>query len=63
VGRDPIPGTRAAVKELVAAVGGPTYDTLVSCAPAGEDGKTLGRSTIGDLLGGTGMAQWATVGR
>jgi hypothetical protein len=61
VGRDPIPGTRALVRELVAAVGGPSLARLAGCAPVDEDGRTLGRSTVGDLLGGDGLAQWATV--
>jgi hypothetical protein len=49
------------VKELVSAVGGPAYARLAGCAPADEDGRTLGTSTIGDLLRKDALAQWATV--
>jgi hypothetical protein len=61
VGRDPIPRTRALVRELVTAVGGPSQARLVDCAPVDEDGKTLAKSTISDLLRKDALAQWATV--
>ncbi|MEV4513998.1 HEAT repeat domain-containing protein [Dactylosporangium sp. NPDC049525] len=51
--RDPIPETRAAIRRLVADVGGPGLDSLLRHVPADEDGKpTVARSTLGDLLTG-----------
>ncbi len=54
--RDPIPRTRAALRQLVAEVGGPSYDELEAYGgPA--------RSTTGDLLTKLAVPRWSTVAK
>ena len=58
VERDPIAQTRAAVRELVGAVGDPRADQLVDCM-VGE--HRVGRSTVYTFLSGRDLAGWRTV--